>query len=104
MMPELPLMCDTFLDCWKACQSFAADRGVEIVFSEAVRMCHVCYAYHRCSDGRVRLRRREVNAESVLLIMCELGGVVIDPEPPSDLTRECCQSPLQDTLPGPWAI
>lgn len=96
---DLPLMCETYVDCWKACQSFAAGRGVDIGRSMAVDMSRACYCWRQCSDGRLRWRRRDVSGEAVLLVMAELGGVLIDPEPPSDLTRECCQTPKQEPLP-----
>ena len=96
---DLPLMCDTFMDCIKACRYFAAGMGVELSYSMALIMPRVCYHWHRCPDGHMRLRRRDVSAEAIVLVMSELGGVVIDAAPPSDLTRECCQTPKQEPLP-----
>ena len=96
---DLPLMCDSLVECRKECMSFAADRGVELSCATALTMCSACYSWHRCSDGHMRLRRRDVSAEAVLLVVSELGGVLIAAESPSDLTRECCQTPKQEPLP-----
>lgn len=96
---DLPLMCDSFVECRKACQYFAAERGVELSHSMALTMLRACYHWHRCSDGHMRLRRRDVSAEAIILVMSELGGVIIDAAPQSDLTRECCQTPKQEPLP-----